>query len=673
MGKDRALYIGPSHAAGGIPVVMDGTKPVEVEGLEYKICGDAYRSPEKLDFKQKTNIEVLDSIHDDFSCRFDQNKASGTDFIICKLAVRDLTKHDRYGTVREILDQMQGEVGCKLSDGTLPEPKLKRGGLLHGGIYNHRPLHGYIKWKTWDQFVSDYPLMTGIYKGKLNPRRGNSFEICQDFSEIESVIMGNADLFDLSKVNYVKPHETVAVIAKAITIPGNSVDDLIELSAIVDAAPKAGEAPWLSYEALKKIPTILEAAKMLGYDAILVNEAENYATLLFVWNLNKIAPIIIWDAHNMQLCAKSSNYVHKYDKGGDMGSEEKKDDNAYISEQIEVLKQSLTFLDGEDAKEVNRHIKLLTKQLNGENGGSSYAARVAQNLAQMGSSAEEWRAVPIIGFHTIEIKGKKMEMPIFSFPEGYENAPSLYKNTGGTEGTPTCELCGKAPIGVFYWIQDDPKRWTMGVGSECIRHFQAESGKEMQRAQKVEEAKQFDALLRKLCLWILAFGYKKHKEDYLASPKQLGRNITEWKLLFQDQANPMVKNYSGRFFILYLYKELYPFEYEKLLTYEMTRPTQRFDEELKKWVIAGPADPKTAKAEAEKQLLSWYSRKKEKYITLFMRIDELFKKQGEYAAKEFPNDYRICNWATKEGQTLRAEFEQILEPLSISFELTEKP
>ena len=650
MGKNRALYIGPSHAAGGIPVIVDGVKPVEVEGMEYKICGDAYRSPEKLDFKQKTNLEVLDSIHNDFSCKFDQSKAAGTDFIICKLAVRDLTKHDRYGTVREILDQMQGEVGCKLSDGSLPEPKMKRGGVMSGGFYNQRPLQGYVKWKTWPQFESEYPLMTGIYHGKINTKKGAAFTICQDFTDIEEVIMGKADLFDLSKVSRPQPSELGAIIALAITLPGNSVDDLKEL-----AATKIG------YDAVRNISTIVEAAKMLGFGAITAYEDEIYPTILFVWDIESVSPLVLNDAHNKRIFDKIGNNLPKYDTGGSIESEEKKDDDAYVSEQIAALKASLGFLDKDDAIAAKEHIKLLSNQLAGEKGGTSYAARVDQNLKQMGSSAAEWRAVPIIGFNTTEVRGKKREMPIFEFPKGYVSAPSLYKNDSGPGSKPCCELCGKEPIGTFYWIQNDPKQWTMGVGSECIKHFQQESGKEMQRAQKIEEAKAFDALLRKLALWILAFGYKKYKEGYLSSPVRSGKNQSEWKYLFQDRSEPFAKNYSARFSMWNIYKELFPFQYEDLLAYELSRPVQRYDEQLKKWVVAGPADPKTAQAEVDKQLLSWYTRKKDKYIALLQRINTIFKNQKELCEKEFPQDYRLCNWYDKEGQTLSAELEQMAE------------
>jgi hypothetical protein len=129
--KDDALYVGPSHAENGIPVVIDSQRNVEVEGMEYKICSQAYMSDEHLSFKDKTNLEILDFIHTKFNCKFEQPKADSNDFIICKLAVRDLKSYDRSGTVREILDEIQGDKGCKLSTGQLGVAKtLEEGGKL---------------------------------------------------------------------------------------------------------------------------------------------------------------------------------------------------------------------------------------------------------------------------------------------------------------------------------------------------------------------------------------------------------------------------------------------------------------------------------------------------------------------------------------------------------------
>lgn len=126
---NKGLYVGEKHVQRGIPVVVDGAKPVEVEGLEYKICESAYNSDAILKFENQTNLEVLDSIHDNFSCRFKQNDAKSGDFILCRLVVGDKKTHNRKGTVKQILDKMQEEQSCRLSNGIVPD-KAEFGGPL---------------------------------------------------------------------------------------------------------------------------------------------------------------------------------------------------------------------------------------------------------------------------------------------------------------------------------------------------------------------------------------------------------------------------------------------------------------------------------------------------------------------------------------------------------------
>jgi len=131
--KNEALYKGKRHydaqanPLGGIKVEVDGEYMVEVEGGEYKICTDAYHSDKVLEFKNKTNKEVLDYIHNDFSCTFKQGEADSGDFILCRLVVLDPKKHDRKGTVRQILDEMQSEKSCRVSIG---KKKMKHGGRI---------------------------------------------------------------------------------------------------------------------------------------------------------------------------------------------------------------------------------------------------------------------------------------------------------------------------------------------------------------------------------------------------------------------------------------------------------------------------------------------------------------------------------------------------------------
>ena len=50
------------------------------------------------------------------------------DFIICKVVVRDSSKHSRSGTIKEIVNEMQGEKSCKVENGSSSK---KLGGAVH--------------------------------------------------------------------------------------------------------------------------------------------------------------------------------------------------------------------------------------------------------------------------------------------------------------------------------------------------------------------------------------------------------------------------------------------------------------------------------------------------------------------------------------------------------------
>ena len=129
----EALYKGKRHydkngkPLGGIKVMVDDSYMVEVEGGEYKICNDAYNSDEVLSFNGKTNKEILDYIHGNFSCKFEQSKAKSGDFILCRLVVNDEKKKKYSGTVRQILDAMQSEHSCRVSFG---DKSMKKGGEI---------------------------------------------------------------------------------------------------------------------------------------------------------------------------------------------------------------------------------------------------------------------------------------------------------------------------------------------------------------------------------------------------------------------------------------------------------------------------------------------------------------------------------------------------------------
>jgi hypothetical protein len=131
------IYVGNSHANGGIPAVnVDTGERLEIEGDEMKICRDAYNSSEVLEYIQKTNREVVTDIHQNFSCKFDQSKVNSGDFILCKLVVLDDKKHDRRGTVKDILNQMQSEHSCRISEHS-PQAQMERGGQVEDDVYEY--------------------------------------------------------------------------------------------------------------------------------------------------------------------------------------------------------------------------------------------------------------------------------------------------------------------------------------------------------------------------------------------------------------------------------------------------------------------------------------------------------------------------------------------------------
>lgn len=115
---ESGLITGPSHAQGGIEFkVVETGQTVEIEGFEYKICRSARQSTKVYEFKGKTNKEILDEIHQSEGCKYIPNQANVNDFILCKLVIQDDKKRDIKGTVNEILNIMQAENSCKISEG----------------------------------------------------------------------------------------------------------------------------------------------------------------------------------------------------------------------------------------------------------------------------------------------------------------------------------------------------------------------------------------------------------------------------------------------------------------------------------------------------------------------------------------------------------------------------
>ena len=106
-----------------------------------------------------------------------------------------------------------------------------------------------------------------------------------------------------------------------------------------------------------------------------------------------------------------------------------------------------------------------------------FSAAVQRNIAHMGCSPTEWAALAITGMAETEGEnGQAVTMPTFEFPAGYQPGPTLYRAEGAGQGC--CEWCGTT-IKNYYWIVNDTRRWTLGVGSECVKGFGGRSGEEL--------------------------------------------------------------------------------------------------------------------------------------------------------------------------------------------------
>lgn len=92
--------------------------------------------------------------------------------------------------------------------------------------------------------------------------------------------------------------------------------------------------------------------------------------------------------------------------------------------------------------------------------GQDHNAAVTQNLLHMGTAPDEWQACPF----EMHVDDAGKSYPVTVFPSGYSPAPTLY------EGQDTCGLCAHR-IKNVYWLQNDKRRWTLPVGSECVTHF----------------------------------------------------------------------------------------------------------------------------------------------------------------------------------------------------------
>lgn len=116
--SNTGLIGGKPHENGGTPIIVQPSGiMIEAELNEYLICKSAMESTQIHEFKQKTNKEILDEIHQKEGCKYVPGQAQHMDFIVCKLVVNDQTKRDLTGTVKEIINKMQAEKSCNVSEG----------------------------------------------------------------------------------------------------------------------------------------------------------------------------------------------------------------------------------------------------------------------------------------------------------------------------------------------------------------------------------------------------------------------------------------------------------------------------------------------------------------------------------------------------------------------------
>lgn len=176
----EALYKGNSHATGGIKVNVDGIKTIEVEGHEYLLCNTAMQSTKIFEFKNKTNKQILDEFHAYSTCEFKQNEAHSGDFIICKKVVLDTNKRNITGTIKEIVNIMQSEKGCRQSTDNV---------FKTGGEVENEGSKNLMKWYIdWYKNISDKMNITLSLPNLLAPFKEKNVVIMDLFEKINQEI-----------------------------------------------------------------------------------------------------------------------------------------------------------------------------------------------------------------------------------------------------------------------------------------------------------------------------------------------------------------------------------------------------------------------------------------------------------------------------------------------------
>lgn len=167
------MYKGKSHAEGGIPVVVDGNTNVEIEGNEYHLCRDAMSSAKIYSFKNKSNKEILDSIYSSEGCKFVQGIANSGDFIVCKLVVLDDDKRTISGTVKSIIDTMQSEKSCNVSEGS---NKMEKGGGINKCLSYIETNKKNILSNGYCHYFRSLPILKDVYAHNTEPEYLNDLQ-----------------------------------------------------------------------------------------------------------------------------------------------------------------------------------------------------------------------------------------------------------------------------------------------------------------------------------------------------------------------------------------------------------------------------------------------------------------------------------------------------------------
>lgn len=186
--QKKGLFIGNSHANGGIPSEVKQTgQQIEIEGDEYYICNEAYNSSKIYSFKGKSNKQILDKIYTENSCKLNQSIMSAGDFIVCKLVVRDSKKRDREGTIKEIVNEMQGEKSCKVEN--------KNSSFKVGGAIKKRTITKKDGSKYDVKVYSEEEL-----KARSEKKKESLKNIAKNISKLRSVV--NQDLKSENEKNF---------------------------------------------------------------------------------------------------------------------------------------------------------------------------------------------------------------------------------------------------------------------------------------------------------------------------------------------------------------------------------------------------------------------------------------------------------------------------------------